>query len=290
MLLGWQFGGVMMNTFIQTHMKPDAVKIKLYFPEPSDAPKNNRELVDLLIKTMIEDESIKYTGYSDTKEFDEDMSRSIGNGDFHIYEPLSEEKRQSIENTIFETTKICHAVLPHPDLPIYIFVYPWFPNADDRILFKGTTAFAAYYTIHLFIDLNAYSHVSIEQTIAHEWNHLVFYRYHTEQGYSIRTCMVLEGLAEVFREEIVGGEPAPWSKALTNKESLEQLNILRGELDKKDKNIYREVFLDGKKYKRWTGYSIGYRLVKEFKKRNPELSWTELIKAKTEDIFRVVIK
>ena len=54
--------------------------------------------------------------------------------------------------------------------------------------------------------------------------------------------------------------------------------------------IYREVFFGNKEYKRWTGYSIGYRLVKEFRKKYPNISWGEIIKMRQKDILVTIKK
>ena len=170
-------------------------------------------------------------------------------------------------------------------------MYPWFPNIKNRALFQGVNAFAVYYTLHLFIDLNSYTGDSLQQTIAHEWNHLVFYRYHIEQDYPLYTRMIMEGLAEIFREETMCGNISPWTSALTKTEAETQLQSFNTKLlARKGMKIYREVFWGSKKYKRWVGYSIGYWLAKKFRKLNPKLSWEEIIKTKPEDILKSVKK
>jgi uncharacterized protein YjaZ len=52
--------------------------------------------------------------------------------------------------------------------------------------------------------------------------------------------------------------------------------------------IYREVFFGSKKYKRWTGYSIGYWLIKKFRIMNPNINWEEIIKIKPEHILKSI--
>ena len=271
-------------------MHSNLIKIKFHFPNVSRKIKNKRELVDLLLKTMRKDGSIKYAGYLRKKDLHEDLLRHIGDENLVLRKSLSVKKKQAIKRVIYAAVKKCHRALSHPDLPIFAFVYPWFPDKDNRILFGGTTALAAYYTMHLFIDLSAYTKTSLEQTIAHEWSHLVFYRHHLERQYALRAHMMMEGFAEVFREEVMGGKPSPWSLALTRKEALKQFELLKQHLNVKDMGTYREVFWGNKKYKRWTGYSIGYRLVKEFRKKHPKLSWGGMMITRPEDIIEAVIK
>src|SRR3989338_742310 len=271
-------------------MQSDLVKIKFQFPSLSHKITNQRELVGLLMEAMRSNGDSKYAGYLKKKDFHEDLLRHIGNTDIVLYRTPSLKQKRSIEKIIYATVKKCHKVLPHPDLPIFAFVYPWFPNIDNSVLFGGTTAIATYYTLHLFIDLRSYTQVYLKETIAHEWNHLVFYRHHPERHYALRDHILMEGLAEIFREEVMGGKPAPWALALTGKEVQKQLELLKQKLHTKSMKIYREVFFGNKEYKRWTGYSIGYRLVKEFRKKYPNISWGEIIKMRQKDILVTIKK
>lgn len=269
-------------------MQSDLVKIKFQFPSLSQKIANQRALVDLLMDTMRSNGDIKYAGYLKEKDLHEDLLWHIGTANIPLYKSLSVKQKQVIERVIYTMVKKCHKDLPHPDLPIFVFAYPWFPSADNTVLFGGTTAFATYYTMHLFIDLGSYTRMSLEQTIAHEWNHLVFYRYHSKHHYSLREHMVMEGLAEVFREEVLGGQPAPWALVLTKKEAQKQLGLLKRNLNRKSIKIYRGIFFGNKEYKRWTGYSIGYRLAKEFRKKHPKISWEEIMKVRPENILETI--
>ena len=271
-------------------MKSNSIKIKFFFLKISRNVKNKQDFVRLLIETMQKDGSIKCAGYIKKKDLYKDLLRNIGNGNVTPYRSISPEQKQAIKKTIYEMMEKCHRTLAHPDLPIFIFVYPWFPKVNDRVLFRGIMAFAAYYTVHLFIDLNAYNQKSLKQTLAHEWNHLIFYRYHPKTKYKLCDHIIMEGLAEVFREELIGGKPAPWALALTKKEARKQFELLKHKLNTKSKKIYRGLFFGNKKHKRWTGYSIGYRLVKEFRKKHPKLCWEEILKTKPEDVLKIIIK
>jgi uncharacterized protein YjaZ len=244
-------------------MQSNLVKIKFQFPNISREIKDKKKFAHLLFEDMQRKGDIKYAGYLREQDFKKDLFRHIGNWNSAQYKLLSVKQKQTMENAIEAAVKKSHKALPHPDLPIFVFVYPWFPEGNDRMLFGGVTALAAYYTIHLFIDLKAYTSASLKQTIAHEWNHLVFYRYHPEHQHTLRAHIVMEGFAELFREEVMGGKPAPWALALTQEESWKQFAILGGKLNAKSMALYKEVFLGSKKYKRWTGYSIAYVLIKE---------------------------
>ena len=126
----------------------------------------------------------------------------------------------------------------------------------------------------------------LEKCIAHEDSHL--YVSNNNQWKTILDSLISEGIAEVFREEIVGGKPAPWTKALTEKQAKEVLKKLKSKrkLGKKVEEMHQELFLGSKDYKMWTGYSLGYQIVKKFRKKYPEMKWKEIMKMDFKELFR----
>ena len=266
-------------------------KISFYFPQASQKIRNKKNLLNEIMKSMRKDGNVKRAGYLKEKDFYESLSKHIGKNTF-AYHGLPSKKKRSIERELLLATKKCQSTLPHPNPPIFIFLYPWFPNPEDRVLFEGATAFAAYYTLHFFIDENGGDFKKvIRETMAHEWNHLVFYRYHSENKYPLGTHMVIEGLAEVFREEIMKGKISPWSSALGKTEAIKKLGSFSKDfLGKRDAGTYREVFFGSKKHKRWSGYSIGYWAVKEFRKKNKDLSWRDIIEVDPKNILNALVK
>lgn len=266
-------------------MNKSQLKINCYFPEVLSEIKDKQGFVNSIMEMMRQDGNVKRAGYFSENDFQKDLLYHMGDESIAQYKPLISNQKRSIEELIHSTIEKCHKVLPHPDLPVFIFVYPWFPDKDNQKLFQGTTAFATYYTMHLFIDLNFFTEASLKQTVAHEWSHLVYYRYHDEQKCSLLDHIIMEGFAEVFREEIVNGGAAPWSVALDEKESLRQLKLIEVELNSASMELYKKVFWGDSEHKRWTGYSIGYNIVKKFRKIFPKLTWKNIIKTRSQDII-----
>jgi uncharacterized protein YjaZ len=263
----------------------DSVKIHFQFPDAEGSPKKKAGFVSALVDGMRSSGDIKYAGYNDEAEFASDLSYFLGREDVSSYSGISEPQKDSIAATIRTTIEECHAKLPHPDLPIFVYVYPWFPSDEDRAVFGGATAFTAYYTMHVLIDLSSYSEESLRHTLAHEWNHLVFYRYHENMRRFMKEHIVMEGLAEVFREEVVGGKPAAWSVSFDESRVRPMIAQIGPKLMDTDMKTYRDIFFGGGGFERWTGYTIGYWLAKSFRKDNPTMSWTDILKADPDSFF-----
>ena len=167
------------------------IKVRFYFPDTSRI-KDRNDLVDILMWTMRKDGGIKYAGYLREQELRKDLLRHIGTRGLFRYEPLSAGKKRIMDRDIRAAVKKCQTTLPHPDLPIFVFVYPWFPSRSERAKFEGISALAAYYTIHLFIEPDSYTRLSLKKTIAHEWSHLVFYRYNPKHRYTLGEHILME--------------------------------------------------------------------------------------------------
>lgn len=273
-------------------MKSNLVKIKFYFPNTSSHRiKDKRELVHLIMEKMRKDGSIKYAGYLKEKDLYKDLMRHLGNGDIIQYKPLSIKQKQIIERTILTTVQKCNKKIPIPTKN-FVFVFPWFPIKNDEA-FRGSFGFAAYSCVlHIFIASDIFTHKSLADSAAHEINHTISFYYHFDRygKWSLLDHIVNEGLAENFREEVLHTRSAPWAVALARKEAFEVLHSIRSLLHSKNSNIHHKVLFGGGRYKRWTGYSIGYWLVREFKRNHPKFSWVEIVKTKPEDILQTVIK
>ena len=99
--------------------------------------------------------------------------------------------------------------------------------------------------------------------------------------------IIFEGLAEHFREQIIGDNQAPWTKIF----KLHQAGVIFLEmklanlLPSTNPEIRRGVFFGNKKYICWTGYTIGYHIVKSFLENNLSLGWKEIMARRPKDIL-----
>ncbi len=271
-------------------MKSDLIEINFYFPKPA-LVKDKQKLVGLIVEAMRNDGAIKYAGYSNENILREDLLRHTGCYDHGQYRNLSGKEKQSISKTIQATIDKCNKILPLPTKN-FIFIFPWFPSEKESV-FNGSFGFAAYSCVlHLFIAPDVFTEESVADSVAHEINHTISYYYHFDRyaQWSLLDHIVNEGLVENFREDVLKTKSAPWAVALSEQKAFEILKEIYPKLSSKDDKIRHTVLFGSDEYERWTGYSIGYWLVKEFRKIKPNLSWEEIIKTKSEDILKSIKK
>ncbi|MBS3060721.1 MAG: hypothetical protein J4432_04410 [DPANN group archaeon] len=138
--------------------------------------------------------------------------------------------------------------------------------------------------MNIFITGTAGWKTSLRETIAHEYCHSIT-KYPIANN-SILDAIIYEGMAEHYRENVVGGKTAPWASALSRNESKAQLKKLKSKLNSKSHKLFQQVFFGSSEYPLWTGYSIGYQIIKEFMKRSPNVTWKEIMALDPKKILR----
>jgi uncharacterized protein YjaZ len=259
--------------------------LKLHFCYPETTLNlDGSEMVDEIVNKIPEDSGIGFAGFQDKSDLNKYLLQKCFEVGFEKYKQLPKADIQKIEKTIAKVTKKCLKFFTGNSLNI--FVFPWFTEKYDKD-FDGVNGFAPYAnTIHLFISPTKFTLKSIEETVAHELNHAIFLYYRDSASeLTLLETFVFEGLAENFREEVVGGESSPWSKVLNENESKEALLSLEKSLNSKGDSIYQDVFFGGCGFKKWTGYSIGYKIIKSFRSTYSHKTWDEIMKMNAKEIF-----
>ena len=269
-------------------MKEELVQIEFNFPEGKQG--NTEGLVSSIVEGMEKTGSTAYSGYSDVPALRQGLLDHIGAGSITQYKPISEAEKNKIKEIISETIEKCNEKLTIPTKN-FAFVNPFLTTEKDGV-FEGVMAVATYGCVfHVFVDLDQYTKGSLENTVAHELNHTIYYYDHYDNfgNYTLLDEILLEGLAENFREQYFDPKVTAWAGALSCNEALVVLNNSIHILDSRDRKTIREFLFGNDVYKRWTGYSAGYWLVKEFLKNNA-MSWNEIMKLEPKAFLDGVIK
>jgi hypothetical protein len=103
---------------------------------------------------------------------------------------------------------------------------------------------------------------------AHELHHAKRFR-GPGYGSTLLEAMVSEGLADHFSIELLGAPVPPWSDAFPIDETARYLDLARPELDSTSYDHDRWFFSASPQLPRWTGYTLGFRLVEAYQAEHP---------------------
>ena len=142
------------------------------------------------------------------------------------------------------------------------------------------------------LDLKSMSIPHFKEMLAHELGHAARWGKNDEWMNTLFDGMITEGIATYFGTEFAknNSEKQFFTKAMLERSDEENeriLNELRGNLD--DKNYdYQTIFFTGNdKLPRWSGYSLGYYLVKKYLEKTHK-TIEEAFADKYED-FKIVL-
>lgn len=260
-------------------------QVKIEFNFPDQQFESREDFIEEMTNSLTAKEKDGPALFAYKKHWLQDFYVRYKDGDIGSYHPLGKDIEEQINSTVEEVIGDCADLLPFGDSTLYIFVLPWFPGEDEE-MFEGTMGQAPWQnTIKLYVDTNDFSFESLRETIAHEYNHAIFFQNIPSAQKTILDSVIMEGLAENFREVAVGGEPAEWSTALKNNEIVEALGKLKGSFDAYDYNIYNDLFYGGDRFQRWTGYSIGYQVVKSYLKQKDNIAWEKVMNTDPQKIL-----
>jgi len=221
--------------------------------------------------------AIDYIGYVTDEEFIEKVEEFAGGLEKDNAAFWKAWSSLDLSTVIEEAVAKAFKSLPLTEEIIHFFIFPWSADRDSVADFGGVSAVAPHASVvHLFIDPTCPGMLrATEETVVHEYTHLYYYQTSDRDTYALYEHMLMEGIAEVFREEIVGGRPAPWSTALDKKTALDLFKQLKKHLTSTDETLHANVLFGGAGYLKWTGYSLGYHLVRQ--ERNGAEDWVQFI-------------
>ncbi|WP_339149279.1 MULTISPECIES: DUF2268 domain-containing putative Zn-dependent protease [unclassified Sutcliffiella] len=166
---------------------------------------------------------------------------------------------------------------------VRIYIQPHSPDFS-YLEMSGVLAFAADKDVMVLqIDPRKYTEKSIKQTIAHEFHHVVTMEV-SDWGmrkHHLLDRVIMEGKADTFGKAVYEDYEVPWIEPLSpeatnkvwsfieeNKGSYDMENVTMLHLGRPSSGIPK-----------WSNYRIGYRIMKDFLERNPDVTiekWTEM--------------
>lgn len=266
--------------------KPKYLK-RLLFCQPDKLSGISKEEA---IKQMIEkskpNKPIGFAGFIEKKYLENRLKVAVLGEKNEVSLPNISKDKKLIEKIVLEALSKCKKEIDLPDLHIFIF-----PTQDEFIKNKmnGSAGFSVYKgAIHAYINNNIEGwDKTVPKTIAHETAHAISQT--NFEWETILDAIIFEGLAEHFREKVVGGGHDPWTQVLTKKEAKEIMRklIKNNLLDKDwDGEFYYKLFHGTGEYPLWAGYSIGYAVIGEVLKKE-DITITELLEAKPKKVLEI---
>jgi uncharacterized protein YjaZ len=258
--------------------------INQYFYFPNN--KNLKSIPNDILGKIKLGKMDNYLGYWDNESFLKDFIERLGKNKNKI-KLLSEKEKNKISELVLKFTGKINKILKFRDVPLIVYIFPWYPSEKLSKEMGGISAYATFHgVVHLYIDLEKYTKKSLEATLAHELNHLKYYEnFENVSDLTIQDQLILEGLAECFRDDIIGGKSSPWTKNLSKKELEKAIEDLQPFLNEVDWDLHNEIFYGSKKWKRWAGYSVGYHLVKKYLKSKKKTDWQKVMILKSEEFL-----
>jgi len=249
-----------------------------------DVERNPDEVINKILERIPDLDNVGYAGYLEKdwlkKLLEGFVFDKYGENQKYLYESNYDKE---IEKICEESMEICREYINEK---IHIFLFPTF----DKFVIKkmqGVNGFSSWNnTILIFINFVEGWKESLKETIVHELAHALspFYK---GGDFSIGEGLILDGVAENFKDFVIGSKKSPHTSAVSKEESWKILKqiIKDDSLFIKNFDKYNEVFYGTGKYPLWAGYTIGYYLIEEYLKKQEAINWNELLKKDPKEIL-----
>jgi len=264
---------------------------EVYFCQGFDKEvKSVDEFLDTIVNQIHFDPEIGYCGFYPKRSLRKHLQFQIFGRNKRIPKipfPLIPINKNEIFKVIEIAFKKCFSFLK-PKFT-WIFVFPTF-NLFVKQKMRGVTGGSFWKnTILLFIYPKTKNwQTPLIQTFVHEFAHSVENEYFPiSSSTTLLSSLIFEGRANNFVTSVLKCNPPPEAKVLNKT----QCKKILGELQKKDlldstnQKLRRSLFFGNKEYPLWTGYSLGYQIVKSFLRKHPKMKWEEIIKLPAKEIL-----
>ena len=243
--------------------------------------KNNSKFVSFLIRD-IKKTKYGYAGFKNKNLLKKHLHSSIFGSakNIKIYDPKFKEKE--VIKIIEKSIKKAHKIIK--TRPTEINIFPTFHPFKIKKL-SGVSGFCQKEGV-IMLDINPAKgwQKALEKTLYHEFAHSIIKK--PVKEWTLMDSIIYEGLADNFSEYISQKGPPIWNTKVSLKECRKYFPKIKKMINSKTWRVYDAVFLGKGKYPMWLGYSMGYKIVHSFLKKNPKLKWKKILNLKPKEIFK----
>lgn len=214
---------------------------------------------------------------------------------------LSELDEARPQEVAREALAIASDSLPRPDLSAKMFMFPG--DGESSVLVNrlgGVLGFSlgASATL-LFVWPRGDWRANLRYNVVHEYAHLVrnllFPRgiaggrlvyMKTQRPETLLDAMVAEGISDCFAQRCLDGSRPVWMDTQDEVEPRRMWPRVHRRFGVSDATeIRRFLFGDGDRVPAWTGYALGYMIVRRFLDNNPGASMMRLVSMPASDVY-----
>ena len=248
-------------------------KIFLY----TDGFDGNHDFVDKVVESVPYSSEIGYAGYSERPGLYNFLKWLVFGKTCAKWETIdSKEVMKEIRKTLDELNFVIN------ERTINIFV---FPTVDEFVIkeMDGVSGFSAWKNtilIGIYPSHDWRSH--LRNTICHELAHAISLNFIARK--TLLDDLIFEGVAEHFREKIIGGK-SKWVNTVDRAKCKKILSEISDKMNDADDKLYADLFYGTGKYPRWAGYSIGYHIVDSYLNNKKDIDWISIFMTNPADIM-----
>ena len=200
-----------------------------------------------------------------------------------------------------EALEIASESMPRPDLSARMFIF--MGDGESSVLVNqlgGVLGFSlGANATFLFVWPRGEWDANLRYNVVHEYAHLVrnllfprgisggrFVYMKTQRPETLLDAMVAEGIADCFAQERLDGARPRWMESYDESVSPRMWPRVHRRFGVSDSaEIRRFLFGDGDRVPAWTGYALGYTIVRRFLDRNPNVGVRHLVSMNAADVY-----
>jgi uncharacterized protein YjaZ len=255
-------------------------KVAEIFTFLEDPRIDKKEFIINVINQIHFDDSIGFAGYRDKETLKKFLAWSI-----YGQECVSRWNRVSIKDCETEITFVlrrCLNVIQNKKITFFIF-----PTISTFVIdeMHGTSGFTPWKnTILLNVSRSVGWSTFFRDTVCHELAHALALNFNRRK--TIEDDLIFEGIAEHFRESFLNGGKSALVNSISEKKAQQILRDIEPVLKRQDDHLYRELFFGTGKYPLWSGYAIGYYIVKAYLETLPHKNWIAILQQSPSEIIK----